>query len=223
MANSRKKSSKKPPTDTTTFDGLSQTFYDKKGDEIMLSDVLSKEDSWELKKNKTRMVILTHAAIKKIARIAGLKVIGYDIKTQPDVRNNYQYTIQATIESLSGDRYIALGEANRNNLGSRGKNNPANMAEKRAFDRAVFECLGIHGLLSEDQLIDDDEQMDTLTHDEQLAIAPYINDILLAKNKMDLTPFVKKMQTAKATLPEKAVDYLRKLFQKKLAELSKSF
>lgn len=206
--------------------GLEQSFTDKNGNTILLKDLLTKEDWWEMKGRKGSKVILTHDGVKKIADTAGILTNPkYDILTQPNFQNNYQYLIQVTICDASGRCTTELGESNRSNLSSRGRGNPANMAQKRAYDRAVFRHVGITGLLGEDELEDAEtpKDMEKLSEDEQQQIVPFVNDLLLAKNKADLTKFQTKMKSAKSGLNDNQLDYLRKLFKKKLAEQAKSF
>ena len=215
-------SSKVEETQATTL--IEGSFISKKNEVIVLNDFLQEGDWYELKKRKSKVVILTHRAVEKIANEAGLKVVDYKILTQPDCYNNYQYTIQATIENGEGEQSIEIGEANRSNLGSRGRQNPANMAQKRAYDRAVLKRLGI-GVLSEEELQDDEEletPVNKLTLEEQKQIVPILNDIFKVKNKAQLTMI--------STLVKKHKDYsdaqlevLRNLWKKKLAEIMTTF
>lgn len=206
--------------------GLEQSFGDNNGDTVILKDFLTKEDWWEMKGRKGSKVILTHDAVKKIADKAGILTNPkYEILTQPNYQNNYQYLIQVTICNHLGVCTTELGESNRSNLSSRGRGNPANMAQKRAYDRAVFRHVGITGLLGEDELedVEQPKDMEKLSEESQQAIVPHVNDLLLAKNKADLIKFQTKMKNAKKTLEPDQLEYLRKLFKKKLAEISKSF
>jgi hypothetical protein len=203
--------------------GLDQKFEDRDGQYVMVKDILSPSDSWILKRGKNQATIITHNGVKKIARVAGLSALKYEVLTQPNIQNNYQYTLQVTIMGRRGPG-IGLGETNRSNLGNRGKNNPANMAEKRAFDRAVFDYLGITGLLSEDELPDnEDEKVEHLTTDEQKQIAPLLNQIFAAKKRADLVKFAQEMKKGLGNYSEKQVEYLRKIHGKQLALVEKSF
>jgi hypothetical protein len=204
--------------------GLSQSFKSATGKKLLLKDFLTESDWWELKKGKNVTYIVYHDAVKKIAKEAGISVTEYTILTQPSVDNNLTFVIQVKICDTAGKCSINLGEASRNNLGLRGRSNPANMAQKRAFDRAVFDHLGIVGVLGDDELPDKDEEtMDNLTLDERKVIVLQINKILNSKNKKDLSAFNTEMKTKKPLLNENQLTYLRKLYKKKLAEFSKSF
>lgn len=206
--------------------GLEQSFQDKDGNTIILKNLLTKEDWWEMKGRKGNKVILTHDGVKHIADAAGILTNPkYEILTQPNYQNNYQYLIQVTICDTAGRCTTELGESNRSNLSSRGRGNPANMAQKRAYDRAVFRHVGITGLLGEDELedVEPPKEMEKLSEDEQQSMVPFVNDLLLAKGKPDLTKFQSRMKKEKKALNDNQLEYLRKLFKKKLAELSKSF
>ena len=201
------------------------SFISKDGDTILLNDFLTSSDYWVLDKRKSKVTILTHNAIKKIAMKAGIFVLDYVILTQPDVYNNFQYTIQVKITDEKGRTTIEIGESNRSNLGQRGRQNPANMAQKRALDRAVLSHLGIVGLLSEEELEDNNETavVDKLTPDESKVIAPEINVIFAAKNKADLVKFNNQMKKDKVKYNPNQLNVLRGLWKKKLSDLTKSF
>ena len=223
--------SKIKPTDDLKkpidLSGLEQAFKGKDGKTVVLKSFLGKEDWWELKSKKGMSVILTHDAVKKIADHAGIKSDPeYSILTQPKYDNNYQYLIQVKICDSKGVCTTEMGESNRSNLSTRGRANPANMAQKRAYDRAVFRHVGITGLLGEDELEDVEpskDYMNKLTPEESQGIVVYVNELLSAKKKADLVKFQAKMKTTVNMLNENQVDYLRKLFKKKLAELSNTF
>jgi hypothetical protein len=206
--------------------GLTQTFTDKDNKIVQLQDILTVDDSWELKKRgHANMTILTHAGIQKIADAAGIsKNVGYEVLIQPNANNNYQLSINATIKR--GDEIVnEIGEVNRSNLTSRGKQNPTNMAQKRAYDRAVLRMLGIRGMLSEDELTDesDDNNMDNLTIDQQKKIAPVITKIINAKTTKQLTDIKYEMQKAKSQYTEEELTQIRKQWKKQFAELTKTF
>lgn len=205
-------------------EGLEQKIKTAGGKLIKLIEIISPKEVWETKGRIVRTII-THDGVKKIADKAGVSQdVQYTILTQPDVYNNYQYTIQARI-CRGKECTSELGEANRGNLGSKGRNNPANMAQKRAYDRAVFRLLGITGILSEEELSDEEEysneNMDGLTHEERRGIAPLCNQLLLAKHKNDLIVFSNKMKKEASKYAENQLVYLRKLYQKRLGELKK--
>lgn len=211
-------------------EGLNQTFSTKLGNRVSLSYVLEEKDWWTTT-GKKKLTMVTHAGVQKIADFAEVgRDPQYTILTQPDAYNNYQYTIQCRI-CRGSECATEIGEANRNNLGSKGRGNPANMAQKRAYDRAVFRLLGITGLLSEEELSDNDEaekQMDNLSHDERKAIAPLLNKILTAKTKAHMAEFNVEMKKIlsdpleSTKINEVQISYIRELFKKKVAELSKT-
>lgn len=217
------------------YDGLEQTFISNAGKKYALKNVLKDGDWWELKSRGKVSYILTHDAVKKLADIAGISSeVDYSILTQPSYENNYQQTWQAkvrdafipTTPSMTVKVTTEIGEVNRNNLGTRGKNNPANMAQKRAFDRAVLRHLGIVGFLGEDELPDrDEEKMDTLDPDEAKAIVGLLNEIFATKNQKELMAFSTKMVTVKEVemLNEKQLGVLRNAWNNQSLKFSKSF
>lgn len=206
-----------------TIDGLNQSVTLSDGTKVLLYTLVGEKDFWQTG-GKKKMTILTHSCLQRIADLCGVsKDVKYTVLTQPDAYNNYQYTFQATIcmESKPNVCATEIGEANRNNVGSMGRNNPANMAQKRAYDRAVQRLLGITGLLSEEELSDNEtkENMDKLSPEDSKKIAPIINQLLLAKTKEQFAKFNTDMKNklSKDLNPEQ-LDYLRKLYKKTFAE-----
>lgn len=226
--NGKKKTPPKVVVVKKLDDGLDQEFSLKGGKTTTIRKFLSPADVWTTT-GRVKRVIISHDGVKKIADAAGIsKAPEYTILTQPDAMNNYQYTIQARVCMLKSkdDCAVEIGEANRSNLGSRGRGNPANMAEKRAYDRAVFRLLGITGLLSEEELQDDEEQenkMDGLSPEESKKIAPIVNQLLLARTKADFITFSRGMKEQAKNLNEAQLDYLRKLYKKLLTNVQTSF
>ena len=206
-------------------EGLKQKFKSSEGKLVTIESCLIGTEWW-ISKGRIKRTILIHDGVKRIADAAGVsKDVQYTILTQPTAYNNYQYTIQARI-CKDKECVTEIGEANRNNLGGKGRNNPANMCQKRAYDRCVFRLLGITGLLSEEELSDEDEEetkMDGLSHEERKEIAPFLNKLLLAKTNENLNDFNKMMQQRAITLTpilkDTQLSYLRKMYQKKVAEL----
>lgn len=214
------------PVNKDRLDGLNQYFTNQLNKRIKLKDFLVEGDWWELKSSKRVVYIILHDAVKKIANEAGISTyVKYDILTQPATNNNYTICIIATITDHNGKVTTDLGESSRDNLGIRGRSNPMNMAQKRAYDRAVFNHLGITGLLGEDELPDQEEpkEMDKLTFDEQKSIVPILNELFAATTKPLMSAFNKKMQKEKASYSVGQLELLRGVYKKQLAALSKSF
>ena len=204
--------------------GLTQKFMLKNGKMTTIKEVLKPEDVWQTT-GRVKRTILSHDAVKKLADAAGVSMdVQYTVLTQPDAMNNYQYTIQAKVCDSKRKCAVELGEANRSNLGTKGRGNPANMAQKRAYDRAVLRLLGITGLLSSEELSDEEtkETMEGLSHEEKKKISPEVNKLLLATTKEHLIVFGKEMKIKAKDLNPEQLDYLRKLYKKKLAELSET-
>lgn len=214
---------KEAPIDITI--GLDQGFRNKKGNVVYLDKFLKKAEWWTLKRKDRIAVILTHNAVKRIADEAGIKGDPkYEILTQPSYTNNFQYLIQATICDQDGRCTSELGESNRSNLGSRGRQNPANMAQKRAYDRAVLRHLGIEGILGEDELEEEKEvDVKTLSPEQAKSIAPLINRLLSVKKKSEIDEFNREMKTKASSFQEEQLSVLRNLRDKKLGELTSTF
>ncbi len=205
------------------IEGLEQTFITKDGKQMTIKKAISPKEVWTTN-GHNRRTIISHSGVQKIADMAGIdKVVQYQVLTQPDAYNNYQYTMMATVSSKRHGTATEIGEANRSNLGTKGRGNPANMAQKRAYDRAVFRLLGITGILSEEELSDEETQetMEGLTHDERKSIAPLINQLMLAKDNKQLIQFSNQMKIKSKELNDNQLNYMRKLYKKRVAELQK--
>lgn len=206
------------------LEGLDQKIKTKKGLKTLRS-VLSDGDWWELKNKTNVLYILTHNAVKKIADETNISTdVGYSILTQPSVSNNYQQTWQVRITDSEGKSTTEIGEVSNRNLGHRGRNNPANMAQKRAYDRAVLRHLGIVGFLGEDELPDkEDEKMENVSPDEAKEIVELLNEIFSAKNKKDLDVFSKKMIELKDKFNDKQLQVLRNAWNNQMVKFIKKF
>ena len=206
--------------------GLEQSFIDKDQKVVKLGDFLESNDWWELKRGKNRATIVLHDAVKKIADRAGISTdVGYKVLIEPSVTNNYTIAIEARIVGPDQRTTTEIGEVNRGNLGNRGRSNPINMAQKRAYDRAVFRHLGITGFLGEEELQDDEEtksEMDTLTIDEQKAIVPFINKIVNSKTAAELKVISSEIKKTSTILIDKQLVVLRNLWSKQLASFQKT-
>ena len=196
-----------------------------KGKSVTLQSVLNDNDYWTLKKNGTGAFILTHDAVKKLADKAGIYTdVDYKILTQPTHENNYQQTWQARVTS-DGKKFTSeIGEVNRNNLGPRGRNNPANMAQKRAYDRAVLRHLGIVGFLGEDELPEEtEEKVENLSPDDAKAITPLLNEIFACKTRTELQTFSKKMEKLKVDYKPEQLEVLRIAWSNRLSQVVERF
>lgn len=206
-------------------DGLNQKIKTKAGKLVTLNSLLKEGDWWQLKKNGTAIYILTHDAVKKLADKAGLKTdVEYKVLINPTHENNYQQTWQARVTSNNKDYTSEIGEVNRNNLGPRGRNNPSNMAQKRAYDRAVLRHLGIVGFLGEDELPEEtEEKVENLSPDDAKLITPLLNEIFACKTRKELTEFSKKMATLKSEYQEPQLEVLRIAWSNRLTQVEKRF
>ena len=212
-------------TEKPPWDGLAQVIYSPKQVPMQLKDLLVDTDWWDLKSGDKVMYILTHDAVKKIADYAGILTdVQYSVLIAPNTENNYLISMQARISDTEGKVTSEIGEASRNNLGTRGRNNPTNMAQKRAYDRAVLRHLGIVGFLGEDELPEqEDKKMHNLSPDEAKQIVDLLNEVFQAKNKKDLTEFSKKMLTVKDNYQPKQLEVLRNAWNNQMIKFNKSF
>jgi len=134
--------------------------------------LLSADDYWQ-KEDKTGKVvtppILSHAAVQKLARAFGVRVDIAEWRDRDPAKclvtvlaraHGYAPIAPAYVRQLFGlsadapadldpdwpvpDEVVQIGECNSSNAGYVGKSFPQCIAEKRAFDRAVLDFLGLY-------------------------------------------------------------------------------
>jgi len=233
---------------------LNATFLDKNGVSVNVKDIINQGDCWYLARAKSW--IATHNAIKTIANIAGISK-NYDVKESenviPDYKNELEYIVRVTIHCKaknsvkklsketksigpgcvhSDERDLTItGEANRINTPSKGRGYLRKMAEKRAFDIAVLEHLGLYSALfseeestsfeqkrgKEPELMPGTQEFEKLTDE--------INAIMNAKNLSSLKKVGIKIRKyiKDETYTDKQIKYLRELYQKEYGKKSKEF
>ena len=146
------------------------TFLDKTGKVIKLVDVIDKKTDCWLAQDK-KVWILTHAAVEKIAQIAGIS-LNFDVSESPNISPTYQneleHIVRITIHCHAGktpgcmhsneNTFTVTGESNRISVPHRGRGYLRKMAEKRGFDIAVLKHLGLH------TMIFSEEEAEEFTH-----------------------------------------------------------
>lgn len=219
-------------------------FVDSSGKFISVTDVIDKKvDCW-LAKDKN-IWILTHAAVEKIAQLAGIS-LNFDVSESPNINPTYQnelehivrVTIKCNAKKDQGcihsteNTFTVTGESNRVNTPYRGRGYLRKMAEKRGFDIAVLKHLGLHTMIfSEEEAEDfahpnnrkDVNLMPGAKEFEQ--IAEEINLILNAPTKTELKAagkFIKaRVNTNKYS--DKQYKYLKELFAREVSKKIESF
>jgi hypothetical protein len=137
-------------------------FLGRDGEMIKVADIISEDDCWFLRKEGKW--VLSHKAIQKIATLAGISK-KYDVEEseiEPSYKNELEHIVRVTIHcpvkrpgQKKGcihdeyeDSHTATGESNKlNTTANRGRAYLRKMAEKRAFDIAVLEFLGLNSII----------------------------------------------------------------------------
>ena len=135
------------------------TFLNHLGSVVRVADVVTEKECWYVAKEKRW--VLAHRAIQKIAALAGVSK-NYAVEESPTIQPNYknelEHIVRVTIKCVSkpakgkkGCRHdefdntlTVTGEANKLNTPVRGRGYLRKMAEKRAFDIAVLEHVGLY-------------------------------------------------------------------------------
>ena len=135
------------------------TFLSRSGSVINVKDVVTEKECWYVEKE--HRYVLAHRAIQKIAALAGISK-NYEVTEspliQPSYKNELEHIVRVTIHctaKVKGQKkgcchdpieheLTVTGEANKTNTPVRGRGYLRKMAEKRAFDIAVLEHIGLY-------------------------------------------------------------------------------
>lgn len=134
------------------------TFLSRSGMELKIASVVTEKECWYVEKEKRW--VLAHKAIQKIAALAGISK-NYDVAEspliQPSYKNELEHIVRVTIKCTAKKKgskgcyhddidstLTVTGEANKLNTPVRGRGYLRKMAEKRAFDIAVLEHVGLY-------------------------------------------------------------------------------
>jgi len=180
---------------TTTITDVE--FLDVNGVSVKLRDVVTEKDCWYVDKEKRW--VLTHRAIQKVADTAGISKT-YDVveseNVMPSYKNELEHIVRVTIHCLAKqkgtgcvhdklERHITVtGEANRLNTPIRGRGYLRKMAEKRAFDIAVLEHLGIY-----DTTFSEDES-ETMTGQASMSNAIQLSNVDIELLKTEINSII---------------------------------
>jgi len=222
---------------------VNSTFLDKKGEITKVTDIISKDDCWFLKRENK--FVLTHKAIEEIAIVAGIS-LNYDVEESativPDYRNELEHVVRITIhcKAKSSTKKIGCvhsdeaeltvtGEANRMSAPNRGRGYLRKMAEKRGFDIAVLKHLGLYSsVFSEDEAekFEQKREPDILPGTKDFEeIIKEINAILNCKTLIALQKIGKKIKLGvkENKYSDKQLKYLRELYQKEYGKKNNEF
>lgn len=162
-----------------------QKFIDKEGKETLVSDIIDESECWFAKREG--QWVLTHSAIEKLARYAGVSM-NYDVEESknviPSYDNELEHIVRVTIKCKANasdgkklkkghcvhsdeDILTVTGEANRKNTPNRGRDYLRKMAEKRAFDIAVLKHLGLYTTVFSEEESEAFKQEASSTHHEK--------------------------------------------------------
>lgn len=144
------------------------TFVNSEGERKNLFECYPETELWEVERGAK---VMKHVAIQRLARSEGISLVDVKPIISPTSDNLQQHGVVVYIKNKKGDISAKTGEASRLNTGKWIKSKNAEgkeevkyvekedisaryrlvMAEKRAFDRAVFEELQIWGVYSDEE------------------------------------------------------------------------
>lgn len=228
-------------TKTETFTEV--TFIDRTGTEVKISDAVSKAECWYSEK-ETRWV-LAHKAIQKIAALAGISrtfEVTESPTIQPSYKNELEHIVRVTIKCYAkngklkksclhdenSNVHTATGEANKLNTPVRGRGYLRKMAEKRAYDIAVLEHLGIYDTTFSEEESETmmgrnpaDFQAKSVSNVDIEALKDEINMLTDCDSKPKLTNVEKiiKERTDKKAYTEKQLEFLTSMVADRKASI----
>lgn len=227
---------------------MDESFLDKNGKNVKIQNIIDQEECWALKSKEDIKWILTHKAIKKIAEIAGISK-NYDIvesEIKPEYKNELEHLVRVTIHCTAKSKnggcihseekdLTITGEANRINTPDRGRGYLRVMAEKRAYDIAILEHLGLRDkVYSKEEANDFENEEDRQKRKEPSimpgtrefeALSKEINSILNSKSEKELDKIgtLLKKRVSEKKYNDKQIKYLRELFSKEYAKYKANF
>ena len=219
-----------------------KTFLDKTGKRLKLNDIVTQEECWLLRREKKW--ILTHSAIKKIAILAGISPnfkVEESKNITPSYSNELEHVVRVTITCTAIKKnkqgcvhgpeteLTITGEANRMSTPNRGRGYLRKMAEKRAFDIAVLEHLGLYSSIYSEEEAEKFEQKKEPNimpcTPEFEAITTELNAILAAKTTIQLKKIAKKIKAGvkikKYSI--KQTEYLRTIYANEYGKKNSTF
>lgn len=224
-------------------------FLSKDGKMVKVSDIISEDDCWFLRKEGKW--VLSHKAIQKIANAAGISK-KYDVdesEIEPSYKNELEHIVRVTIHcpvKKQGqkrgcihdeyeDSHTATGESNKlNTTANRGRAYLRKMAEKRAYDIAVLEFLGLNSMIfseeeSENFMSQENKAAipsESITNVELENLGNEISLLAKSTNKTELRNAVKDIKKIEKegkdfNATEKA--FLKELHARRLQEIDNVF
>lgn len=211
-------------------------FLTKNGSTVKVKDTVTQDECWYLEKE--RKYVLSHRAVQKIAAAAGISK-SYDVEESaiiPDYKNGMEHIVRVTIKCnakhatdseccIHGEEktLTVTGEANRQNTSVRGVGYLRKMAEKRAYDIAVLEHLGLYTtIFSEEESegfrhepVEYKQSVSILNTDIEHVRAE-INELLKAKTDDELSAAWKIVETKQASqeITKNQKDFLMNVYDK---------
>lgn len=217
-------------------------FVGKGGKAIKLRDIITDGDTWQTKEGTN---IINHKAIQKIAAAAGISKT-YDVSESdihPDFKNGLEHIVRVTIkcnslpeEGKTGCAHddestlTITGEANRENTSKYGKGYLRKMAEKRAYDIAVLEHLGLYTTMYSEEEAETfskepivSEQSIQLMNTDLEVVREELNGILKSKTDDDLAAAWKAVETKHKLTPfaRNQLTFLADMYDKQVILINK--
>lgn len=217
---------------------LTESFLDKNGSKIQISDIITKEDCWFLKKSNAW--ILTHRAIKTIATQAGISKnfdVSESVNISPTYQNELEHIVRVTIRCNAKEKNTGCihsdekeltitGESNRVNTPHRGRGYLRKMAEKRAFDIAVLDHLNLYSSVFSEEEAKEYETKESREPSIMPGTAEFeqivteINAILNAIDQAFLKKVAKKIKKliSEKKYTDKQIKYLKDLYKQEFGK-----
>lgn len=222
-------------------------FLGRNSKKVKISDIVSTEDCWLLEKENKW--ILSHKAVQEIAKVAGVSR-SFEVAESPNIlpnfKNDMANVVRITIRCYAKkkeedkgcihnedvDTHTVTGEATRRNTTpGRGGDFLRKMAEKRGFDIAVLEHLGLHSLVfseeEAEQFMEKTKKnfipQESISDKELEAMKIEIGQITTSKTKDELTEAAKLIRENKTKYNETQRKFLEELYGRQIQIVEKPF
>lgn len=222
---------------------IDASFITKHGLLEKVSNVISKDDCWQL--GTEDRWVLSHKAVQTLGTLAGISK-NYEViespTIQPTYKNDLEHIVRVKIicnaKKEDGSEgcvhsdeayHIATGEANRVNTTFRGRGFLRKMAEKRAYDVAVIDHIGLYSTVySEDESQnlnhreENKEKTSALFDTDIEHMHEEINMLSMSKTKADLlvaAQTIRQRRQSGKTYSQRQLDFLLGLHERKLTQL----
>ncbi len=201
-------------------------FEDSEGGKHTLGELLTQSDVFPFEVKRGGKTITKHKisydGIRRIARAAGINKYDFDVLLAPTQTNGMTTYIKVSLTTPEGV-FVKLGEAGEINTKGISARYKGVMAEKRGFERAVIEYLGLPNIYGESEFAEEEggeeASKESFSSKDVEAIAPFVNELNEAASTEALEAVGHKIKDAAKSLTAVQLKKLRDLYSERDTQL----